>query len=77
MSAILTRREAHPLMLEVVHLQRENWKKIKKKKRKVVVKSPLLINLYNTLSYIMICHRISQHMLYCRQRVLCLVQSAF
>lgn len=75
MSAILTRREAHPLMLEVVHLQHEYWKK--KKKRKVVVKSPLLINLYNTLSYIMICHRISQHMLYCRQRVLCLVQSAF
>lgn len=74
MSAILTRREAHPLMLEVVHLQHENWKK--KKKRKVVVKSPLLINLYNTLSYIMIYHRISQHMLYCR-RVLCLVQSAF
>lgn len=73
MSAILTQREAHPLMLEVVHLQHENWKK---KKRKVVVKSPLLINLYNTLSYIMICHRISQHMLYCR-RVLCLVQSAF
>lgn len=33
MSAILTRREAHPLMLEVVHLQRENWKKIKKKKK--------------------------------------------
>lgn len=43
MSAILTRREAHPLMLEVVHLQHENWKKKKKKSSREIATSYKLI----------------------------------
>ena len=42
MSAILTRREAHPLMLEVVHLQHENWKKKKKSSREIATSYKLI-----------------------------------